>query len=105
MVSRPMLLTQLTTVGLLSHECMFSRPLLLKLSAHDSNTAITRTYVLKATVIRRVSLQQSTAITRLYVFKKTVLVLLNVSVYNSTATIKGMYVLKATVIKSVSSQE
>ena len=42
---------------LLSHECMFSRTLLLKVSVYNSTTSITRMYVLNATVIKSVSLQ------------------------------------------------
>ena len=42
----------------LSHQCMFSRPLLLKVSVYNSTTTITQMYVLKATVIKSAYLQQ-----------------------------------------------
>ena len=74
---------QFTTVLLLSHECIFSRPLLLKVSVYNSTTTVRPMYVLKNTFIKRVSLQR----------------------YYYYHTYHRMYVLKGTVIKSVSLQE
>ena len=124
MFSRPLLLTQFKTVLLLSHECIFSRPLLLKVSVHNSTTTVTRIYVLKATIIESVSLQQYyyhhtnicsqghcyqmcqfTTVMQLshkWMFSRPLL--LKVSVHNSTTTITRTYLLKNAVTKCVSLQ-
>ena len=72
---------EFTRVMLLSQECMFSRPLLLKVSVYNSTTTITRMYVLKVTVLK-------------------------VSVYNSTTTISHECMFsKSLLLKSLSLQQ
>ena len=78
---------------------MFSRSLKLRVSVYNSTTTITRMYVLKATVIKRVSLKQY------YYYHTNVCseghCYESVSLLQYHYYITRMYVLKVTVIKSV----